>query len=296
MNDKPVSPRWLDLLKSLPLYLLPHHFLSRGMLALTRIQAPWFKNAFIRRFSQHFAINWQDSRLKQPEAFEHFNAFFTRALAEGARPIAGDATTIVSPADGCISQLGGIKGDALFQAKGHSYSTQLLLGGRESLAKQFSNGQFATIYLSPRDYHRVHMPCRGTLRETIYIPGRLFSVAPHTARTIPQLFARNERLVALFDTEHGTMAVVLVGAIFVAAIETVWEGLVTPPHRRDIVYKNHSADHIELDRGAELGRFNMGSTVILLFQENAICWDKSLIAGKSLEMGQEIGQPCHSTG
>lgn len=281
---------WLDLLKSLLLYPLPHHLLSRGMLVLTRIRTPWFKNFFIRSFSKYFAINWQDSRLQRPEDFEHFNAFFTRELADGARPLAGDGTTIISPADGCISQTGAINGDAIFQAKGHQYSTRTLLGGDDKLAQQFHNGSFATVYLSPRDYHRVHMPCRGTLRETIYIPGRLFSVAPHTTRTVPQLFARNERLVAVFDTDQGAMAVVLVGAIFVAAIETVWDGLVTPPHRRDIEHKDYHSTCLDLPRGAEMGRFNMGSTVILLFQQDAIRWNKSLIPEQSLRMGQEIGR------
>lgn len=281
---------WLDRLKSLLLYPLPHHLLSRGMLVLTRIRTPWFKNLLIRSFSKHFAINWQDSRLQRPEDFAHFNAFFTRELADQARPLSGDETTLVSPADGCISQIGTINGDTLFQAKGHQYTTHALLGGDARLAQQFHNGFFATVYLSPRDYHRVHMPCRGTLRETIYIPGRLFSVAPHTTRTIPQLFARNERLVTVFDTDQGAMAMILVGAIFVAAIETAWDGLVTPPHRRDIEHKDFQSTHLELARGAEMGRFNMGSTVILLFQQDAIRWDKSLIAGQSLRMGQEIGR------
>ncbi len=290
MIEKQPFTRWQDFLKSLPLYPLPHHILSRCMLALTRIRTAWFKNLFIRQFSKHFDINWEDSHHKQAESFAHFNAFFTRELAAGARPIIGNATAIVSPADGCISQIGSISGDNIFQAKGHEYTTRTLLGGCGDMEPQFKNGKFATLYLSPRDYHRVHMPCRGTLRKSIYIPGRLFSVAPHTTRTVPQLFARNERLVSLFDTEHGSVAVVLVGAIFVAAIETVWDGLVTPPHRKDIIIKDHTTAGIELARGAEMGRFNMGSTVILLFQQDAISWDKSLIPGQSLKMGQEIGQ------
>jgi phosphatidylserine decarboxylase len=287
---------WLDLLKSLPLYPLPHHLLSRAMLALTRIQTPWFKNLFIRKFSEHFKVDWDEARQQSPEAFEHFNAFFTRELAAGARPVAGDDTILISPADGCISQLGSIESEDIFQAKGRRFTTQDLLGGRLELAKQFSNGQFATIYLSPRDYHRVHMPCAGKLRETIYIPGRLFSVAPHTTRTIPRLFARNERLVAIFDTDHGSMAMVLVGAIFVAAIETVWAGLVTPPHRSDIEFRDYRSNNIQLARGAEMGRFNMGSTVILLFQKDRISWDKSLIPDQTLKMGQQISGTLDSTG
>jgi phosphatidylserine decarboxylase len=296
MTESNTHPRWLDLLKSLPLYILPHHLLSRGMFALTRIRTPWFKNLFIRKFSKLFKINWAESRHQEPESFEHFNAFFTRELADGVRPISGGENTLISPADGFISQVGKITGDNIFQAKGQSYTTHTLLGGRENLASQFTDGEFATIYLSPRDYHRVHMPYSGKLRETIYIPGRLFSVAPAAARTIPNLFARNERLVAIFDTDNGTMAMILVGAVFVAAIETVWDGLVTPPHRREIVYRDYHANGIELARGAEMGRFNMGSTVILLFQKNAVSWVNPLIPEQTLKMGQQIGHANGKTG
>lgn len=287
---KPGDPsRALDLLKSLALYPLPHHLLSRGVFALTRVRTAWFKNLLIRRFSQHFEVNWDEARQQHPQEFEHFNAFFTRALRDGVRPVEGDETTLVSPADGRISQLGRIESDQIYQAKGHTFSTHSLLGGRQALSRLFDNGQFATVYLSPRDYHRVHMPCHGRLRETLYIPGRLFSVAPHTTRTIPGLFARNERLVSVFDTEFGTMAMVLVGAIFVAAIETVWAGLVTPPHRRDMEYTDYRSKNIRLERGAEMGRFNMGSTVILLLEDARVHWDESLLADSPVVMGQAIG-------
>lgn len=280
---------WLDYLKSVPLYALPHHLLSRLVFKITRIETVWFKNLFISWFADHFKIDWQDAVYKTPQDFKSFNAFFTRELREGARPLEGDQATIVSPADGHISQLGKIDDDLIFQAKGHGFTTTELLGGDKKRAQPFRNGEFNTVYLSPRDYHRLHMPITGVLRETIYIPGRLFSVAPHTARTVPNLFARNERLVAIFDTEAGPMAMVLVGAIFVAAIETVWSGLVTPPHRSEIEVTDYSNAGIKLERGAEMGRFNMGSTIIVLFAENRMQWLQKLQAGEPLRMGQAIG-------
>lgn len=280
---------WLDYLKSWPLYPLPQHAVSRLTYRLTRVETPWFKNRLIRWFADQYQVDWGEAQYRNPEDYVHFNAFFTRALREGARPLAGDESTVVSPADGHISQVGDIDRDAVFQAKGHSFSVTELLGGDAQRARVFRNGRFITVYLSPRDYHRVHMPLSGKLLETVYIPGRLFSVAAHTARTIPRLFARNERLVALFDTAAGPMAMVLVGAINVAAIETVWSGLVTPPHRSDIEVQDLRAQVIELQRGAEMGRFNMGSTVILLFGENRVRWDDRLSAEQPLRMGQALG-------
>ncbi|MFQ5642819.1 MAG: archaetidylserine decarboxylase [Thiogranum sp.] len=289
---------WQDYLKSLPIYPLPQHAVSRLTYKLTRIQSPWFKNRMIRWFAEQYQVDWSEARYRNPEDYVHFNAFFTRALRDGARPIAGDASTVVSPADGHISQIGSIDRDAVFQAKGHSFSVTELLGGDTARAQAFQNGRFVTVYLSPSDYHRVHMPLTGTLRETVYIPGRLFSVAAHTTRTIPRLFARNERLVALFDTSAGPMAMVLVGAINVAAIETVWSGLVTPPHRSAIEVNDLQSRHIELQRGAEMGRFNMGSTVILLFGEERVRWDDGLHAEQALRMGQQLGiaAGAHATG
>lgn len=284
---------WLDYLKSLPLYPLPHHAISRLIYRVTRIETVWFKDLFIRWFAQQYQVNWSEALHQHPEDYRHFNEFFTRPLREGARPIEGDSTTVISPADGHISQIGRIDEDAVFQAKGHSFSATTLLGGDASRAAPFRNGSFVTVYLSPRDYHRVHMPLSGTLRETVYIPGRLFSVAPHTTRTIPNLFARNERLVSIFDTEAGPMAMVLVGAINVAAIETVWAGLVTPPHRGDIEVSDMTASEISLQRGEEMGRFNMGSTVILLFGKDQVQWLDTLQADQPLRMGQHLG---HSSG
>lgn len=280
---------WGDYAKSWPLYPLPHHAVSRLTYRLTRVETAWFKNLFIRWFADHYQVNWSEARLPRAEDYRHFNEFFTRPLRDGARPIEGDETTVVCPADGHISQLGDIHRDAVFQAKGHEFSATELLGGDPGRAEPFQDGRFITVYLSPRDYHRVHMPLAGKLRETVYVPGRLFSVAPHTTRTIPNLFARNERLAAIFDTDAGPMAMVLVGAINVAAIETVWSGLVTPPQRDSVEVTDYRESGVELERGAEMGRFNMGSTVILLFGKNHVQWLDQLRAEQPVKMGRQIG-------
>lgn len=277
-----------DHLKSWALYPLPHHLLSRLVLALTRLECPRLVPAAIRLFSRHFQVNLDEAREPDPAAYPSFNAFFTRALKPGARPLDEAGDGILSPADGTVSQCGAIEAGRLFQAKGRDYSLLELLGGDADRAALFEGGSFNTIYLSPRDYHRVHMPLEGTLRETVHVPGRLFSVAPHTVRTIPRLFARNERLICLFDTEHGPMAVILVGAIFVACIETVWTGVATPPHTGRIRAET-PPDHVQLARGAELGRFNMGSTVILLFGRDRARWEPACEAGAAIRMGQRIG-------
>lgn len=290
---KPVPQRaagWQDYAKSLPLYPLPHHAISRLTYTLTRLETRWFKNLFIRWFAQQYRINWTEAEFQRPQEYRHFNAFFTRALRKGARPVEGDDHAIISPADGRISQAGSIEAGQLFQAKGHRFTTTSLLGGDSQRAEPFDNGWFVTVYLSPRDYHRVHMPLAGKLRETVYIPGRLFSVAPHTTRIIPNLFARNERLAAIFDTQAGPMAMVLVGAINVAAIETVWSGLVTPPPRKSIEVTDMRSSDIQLARGAEMGRFNMGSTVILLVPGKQVELQDNLRADQPLRMGQTIGR------
>ncbi len=280
---------WWDQLKSWWLYPLPQHAISRLTYRLTRIQTPWFKNALIRWFAEAYKVDWREARYQRPADYATFNAFFTRSLHADARPLAGDASTLVSPADGRVSQLGDIDGEAIFQAKGHQFSVTELLGGDSTLAAEFEDGKFITVYLSPRASHRVHMPFAGKLRQTLYVPGRLYSVAPHTVRSIPRLFARNERLVCVFDSDAGPMAVVLVGAINVAAIETVWSGLVTPPPRPSVQMRDWSAEDISLARGAEMGRFNMGSTVILLFGRERINWSSQVDAEQHLRMGQAIG-------
>ncbi len=287
------AANWLDRLKSWPLYVLPQHAISRLVFRLTRVQAPWFKNALIGWFASTYKINWEEAKYSRPEDYPSFNAFFTRALRAGARPLSADEQTPVSPADGRISQIGRIDRDAVFQAKGHTFSVTDLLGGDPARAAQFRDGNFVTVYLSPRDYHRVHMPLTGTLRETVYVPGRLFSVAAHTVRSVPRLFARNERLVAIFDTAAGPMAMVLVGAINVAAIETVWSGLETPPQRPNVEAIDRREEGITLQRGAEMGRFNMGSTVIVLFARQQIDWLDALQAEQPVKIGQAIGALRH---
>ncbi|MBV1774340.1 phosphatidylserine decarboxylase [Burkholderiaceae bacterium DAT-1] len=243
-------------------------------LALTRM-AGWLANYrgktvsqwAIRRFIQQYNVNMAEAAHPDPAYYGSFNEFFTRPLKEGARPIA--ESPWVCPVDGAISQLGKIEGDQIFQAKGHQYSTQALLGGDAATAKRYENGQFATIYLSPRDYHRIHMPCDGTLTKMIYVPGDLFSVNPATARGVPGLFARNERVVCLFDTAYGPMALVLVGATIVGSMATTWHGVVNPPRPGEIREWDYTGKGINLKKGEEMGRFLLGSTVVLCFPEAA---------------------------
>ena len=274
-------------------HLLPHHALSRLIGMAAECRAEWFKNPLISWFVRRYQVDMSEADIGNPHAYEHFNAFFTRELREGARPLDTTAGAILSPADGAISQLGAIEHGRIFQAKGHSFSLLELLGGDTQMAAPFMGGQFATVYLSPKDYHRVHMPLAGTLREMVYVPGKLFSVNTFTAENVPDLFARNERVVCLFDTERGPMAVVLVGAMIVASVETVWAGLVTPPKRalRHFRYGAAAQQPIQLDKGAELGRFKLGSTAIVLFGPEQVRWADGLGAGSSLRMGQQLGLP-----
>jgi phosphatidylserine decarboxylase len=275
-----------DILKSWPLYILPHHFISRLVFRLTRVHCPTLVPGAIRLFSDIFKVNLDEAVNPDPESYPTFNAFFTRALKAGLRPIAAGENVLASPVDGRISQMGKIEEGRIFQAKGHYYSALELLGGDETRAAPFMDGQFMTIYLSPRDYHRIHMPLAGKLTEQVYVPGRLFSVAGHTARTIPRLFARNERVVALFDTEFGKLAMVLVGAINVAAIETVWDGLVTPPQGWGV--KRQVFPDVSLAKGEEMGRFNMGSTVILLLEKGDMKWEQVLASDSPVMLGQML--------
>lgn len=275
-----------DSLKAWSLYLLPHHFISRLVFRLTRVECPRLVPPAIRLFSKVFKVNLAEAQNPDPASYPSFNAFFTRPLKPELRPIAPGENVLVSPVDGCISQFGQITEGRIFQAKGHEYSALELLGGDAHRAAPFLNGQFMTIYLSPRDYHRIHMPLRGQLLEQIYVPGRLFSVAGHTVRTIPRLFARNERVVAIFDTAFGKLAMVLVGAINVAAIETVWDGLVTPPQGWGV--KRQVFPEVNLAKGDEMGRFNMGSTVILLLENANVQWEQVLAADKPLRLGEKL--------
>lgn len=274
-------------------YLLPHHLISRLAGCLAECRARWVKNTFTTWFAKHFRVDMSEAVVEDVTGYENFNAFFTRALKADARPLDPTPGAILCPADGAISQLGPIEHGRVFQAKGHSFSVLELLGGDAANAAPFMGGQFATVYLSPRDYHRVHMPISGTLREMIHVPGRIFSVNQTTAENVPELFARNERVVCIFDTERGPMAMVLVGAMIVASIETVWAGLVTPFKRevKSVRYDDAARAPIHLEKGAEMGRFKLGSTVIMLFGPDQVTWGHELAAVSPVRMGQGLGMP-----
>jgi phosphatidylserine decarboxylase len=267
-------------------HLLPQHALSRLVLRATRVRAVWFKNALIRGFMKLYSIDMAEALEPDPLAYGSFNEFFTRALKPGTRPIAAGAGDIACPVDGAISEAGRIEGDRLLQAKGRDYTLTELLASR-AWASRFDGGSFATIYLAPFNYHRVHMPLRAQLRETVYVPGRLFSVNAVTAAQVPRLFARNERVLTWFDSAYGEVALVLVGALNVGSMATVWAGDITPAARRAVT--TLPPQEISLDKGEELGRFNMGSTVILLFQRDRASWHAGIRAGATVKLGQSLG-------
>ncbi len=269
-------------------YILPHHLLSLLMLALTRWQNRVFLNRFTPWFIKQYKVDMSIAQNEDWRSYTSFNDFFTRAIKPEHRPIC-TASNIASPVDACVSQATKINNGVIIQAKNHHYNVQTLLGNQADDAAQFNNGHFSTLYLSPKDYHRIHMPVDGKLIKVTHVPGRLFSVNPATARTIPRLFARNERVVCLFETALGPMAVIMVGAIFVASIETVWQGVITPPTRFAVRSWNYNEQQISFKRGDEIARFNMGSTVILLFSENKMSWNNELIAEKTIMMGESIG-------
>jgi phosphatidylserine decarboxylase len=267
-------------------YLLPQHALSRLILRATRVRMPWFKNLLVRGFLRLYAIDMTDAVQTDPFSYGSFNEFFTRALKPGARAIAANPDAIACPVDGTVSEAGKIEGEMLIQAKGRRYSLQELLAA-QPWARDFEGGSFATIYLAPFNYHRVHMPVRGVLEDTVYVPGRLFSVNAATAAYVPRLFARNERVLTLFDTAYGHAALVLVGALNVGSMATVWAGDITPAARR--VITRLPAQRLPLDKGEEMGRFNMGSTVILLFQRDRARWHPRLRAGATVKLGESLG-------
>lgn len=268
---------------------VPQHLLSRLIGKIADCKIGWIKNTFIKTFARAYDVNMSEASEENLEAYPSFNAFFTRALKPSARPISPDPAMLVCPADGGVSQLGQIEQGRIFQAKGHDYTLEALLAGNERLSKEFDNGNFATIYLSPKDYHRVHMPIDGKLREMIYVPGELFSVNTATTEEIPGLFARNERLVCIFDTAVGPMAMILVGAMIVAGIETCWSGQEAPPARK-IKHTNYDQTPAPtvLVKGEEMGRFKLGSTVILLFAEDAINWLEDYRAGTTTRLGEPL--------
>ena len=279
-----------DFLKTLPQYLAPQHPLSKLMHFLTRARLRMWKEWQIRWFIRRYGVDMSIAAQPDLLAYENFNSFFTRALKEGVRPIAKGTDEIACPVDGAVSQVGPIEGGRIFQAKGHTFSLQDLLGGSATRAAPFHGGQFATLYLAPKDYHRIHMPLSGQLREMVYVPGRLFGVNTRTTAVVPDLFARNERVIAIFDTDAGPMALVLVGALFVASIETVWAGAVTPPFGKSIQQWDYTNQAIHLARGAEMGRFNMGSTVIVLFGAGNTAWSSELHSETVIKMGESLGR------
>jgi phosphatidylserine decarboxylase len=270
-------------------YLLPHHLLTWIIHKLARIRVVWFKNAMISGIARHFGVNWSEALQQSPDDYDNFNAFFTRQLKPDARPLAADKNALLCPVDGAISSFGKIRDNQIFQAKGHDFSCAALLANEEA-ANKYKNGEYITIYLSPKDYHRIHMALSGELQSMSHVPGRLFSVAPYTVDEIPRLFARNERSVHHFETALGPHALVLVGAMLVASMETVWHGLINPPRAKKLRHFNYQSGEVSLDRGEEMGRFNMGSTVVLLFPENSVNWNAELQPGKPVRMGESLGK------
>jgi phosphatidylserine decarboxylase len=277
-----------DQLAVLPQYLMPKLAMTRlaGRIASAEWGAltTWVIEGFISRYK----VNMSEAVHEDPAHYKSFNEFFTRPLKEGVRPLA--SSTWVCPVDGAISQCGAIELDQIFQAKGHQYSTRALVGGDAALAAQFQNGQFATLYLSPRDYHRIHMPIAGKLLRMIHVPGDLFSVNPTTARGVPGLFARNERVVCEFETVQGPMVLVLVGATIVGSMATVWHGQVNPPRPGIVREWHYDTQNVLLQKGEEMGRFLLGSTVVMLFQQNSIAFPTDWLSTRPLQMGEAMSQ------
>jgi phosphatidylserine decarboxylase len=271
--------------------VLPKHVLSRFIHRLMRTRRPWLKRLLIQQFMKAYAVNMQEAAHSDAHAYESFNAFFTRALKSDARSWIEGTETVISPVDGMVSQAGRIDEESLLQAKGHTYRLTDLLARDPELSQTYRNGHYACIYLAPFNYHRIHMPVSGRVRGTVYVPGELFSVNAATARTVPSLFARNERAICDFDTSLGRMAAVLVGALFVGSIETVWCGEVNPPPRgRKGPRRIDTGVGTQLAQGEEMGRFNMGSTVILLFERERIEWTSDLVPGAVLQLGKPIAR------
>ena len=269
-----------------PQYLLPKRLLTVLAGKAANLRAGALTHAVIRKFVASYGVNMAEAADPRIESYASFNDFFTRPLREGARPLADAAFTC--PVDAAISQFGPIEHDQIFQAKGHSYSTRALVGGDQALAQQFDHGHFATLYLAPKDYHRIHMPCDGRLTRMIYVPGDLFSVNPLTARHVPGLFARNERVVCVFETRWGPFVNVLVGATIVGSVATVWHGVVNPPRTRDIREWRYEKDEIVLHQGAEMGRFLLGSTVVMLFPRNVITFRQDWAPSRPVRLGEAM--------
>jgi len=277
-----------DRLAVLPQYLLPKKLVTQlaGRFAGARLGD--VTHAAIRRFVARYGVDMSEAANPDIASYASFNDFFTRPLREGARPLA--PADYVCPVDGAISQFGAIERGQIFQAKGHSYSTRALLAGDAALAAGFEHGQFATLYLSPKDYHRIHMPCAGRLLRMVYVPGELFSVNPTTARGVPGLFARNERVVCEFDTARGPFVLVLVGATIVGSMATVWHGVVNPPRSGEIRRWSYENQGVELKQGDEMGRFLLGSTVVLLWPRATLKFNPDWAPGGAVRVGQMMGK------
>jgi phosphatidylserine decarboxylase len=269
-----------------PQYLLPKRLLTALAGRVASLHGGAFTHALIRKFIAKYRVNMEEALDPRVESYATFNDFFTRALRADARPMAD--SPFICPVDAAISQFGPIEHDQIFQAKGHSYSTRALVGGDQALAHQFDHGHFATLYLAPKDYHRIHMPCEGRLKRMIYIPGDLFSVNPLTARHVPSLFARNERVVCVFDTPNGPFVNVLVGATIVGSVATVWHGVVNPPRTRDVREWRYDDQKIELAKGAEMGRFLLGSTVVMLFPKNVVTFVRDWAPTRPVRLGEPM--------
>ncbi|MBV1907840.1 MAG: phosphatidylserine decarboxylase [Kangiellaceae bacterium] len=277
-----------DNLKIFFQYILPKHFVSVLAGKLADVRTPWFKNLFISKFAKAYQIDMSNAIEPELTNYPCFNDFFTRAIHLDSRPINQDSESFCSPVDGAMSQFGAIESGKIVQAKNHHYSALELLGGNEEQAKWFENGEFCTIYLAPKDYHRIHMPCEGKLFEMAHVPGQLFSVNPLTAQNVPKLFARNERVVCFFETSFGKMALVAVGATIVGSIETAWAGNITPPSRTGVKRWQYQPDEVNLDKGEEMGRFKLGSTVVLLMENKNWQWDESVNLEADLKLGQKL--------
>ena len=272
-------------------YIMPKRLLSQAIGKLASAEMGKATEFMIKNFIKYYDVDMKESKIQDISKFKTFNDFFTRELKKGARPIVAEEKTISEPADGMISELGEIYKDAVLQAKGHYYSLEALLGGDEKEAKYFENGSFVTTYLSPKNYHRVHMPLKGKLEKMLFIPGELFSVNPLTARNVDNLFARNERAVCFFENEGiGRFAVVMVGATIVSSVSTVFAGLLSPSKGKEVTVYNYSEDNIVLEKGSELGRFLLGSTTICIFPKGKISFSKDIKAGKAVKVGEKLGE------
>jgi len=281
--------RPLDRIRSALQHLLPQHLLTWLMHRLSYCHVVWLKNMLIRTIARVYRIDWSEAASDELRTYPNFNAFFTRPLKPGSRPMDTSGQSLLCPSDGFISQSGAITDGQLLQAKGHTYATRDLLADDAAVAG-LQQGEFLTVYLSPRDYHRVHMPAAGVLRRMIHVPGRLYSVAPYTVQNVSGLFTRNERVISIFNGLHGEFAVVLVGAMLVGSMATVWHGTVNPPRARAIRSYDYTDSTVHLGQGEQMGHFNMGSTVILLLPPGMTRLDDSLVTGQPVRVGQSIGR------